>query len=272
MLKRTGAAVFVFVLATSGGVANAACVTAGPATINCPSGGGSEDEAGSSSSSGGSHGSSEAQFLGLINESRAGWGVRPLRRASDVDRIAERHAERMAAEGRVYHNSWVFSEEGGEALGDPDARGENVGSGGSVEALHEGFLGSPPHRANLRSGAYREIGLGVVRDSSGVLWVAQVFVGRRFVAPAPRPARPAASAPAPVAEPAPAPAPPALPGPIPYPSGIGLVAAPPPAVAPAPQHGPPLGGAAIPTATLLALVTVGWWVRRRALDLALPSA
>ena len=40
-----------------------------------------------------------------------------------------------------------------------------------------GFMGSPPHRANILSASYTGIGIGAYRDARGVWWVTQDFLG-----------------------------------------------------------------------------------------------
>lgn len=55
--------------------------------------------------------------------------------------------------------------------------GENLAGAGSVAAAHTNLMNSPGHRANILSGSFREIGIGVVSGGLyGKIFV-QLFVG-----------------------------------------------------------------------------------------------
>jgi hypothetical protein len=55
--------------------------------------------------------------------------------------------------------------------------GENVGCGDvSVEVLHQKFMDSPAHRANIMDPEFDSIGIGVVYDSAGMMWVTEQFM------------------------------------------------------------------------------------------------
>ena len=56
------------------------------------------------------------------------------------------------------------------------AIGENVGYSSSVDQVHELFMESAGHRANILKPDYSQIGIGVVRSGSTV-WVTLDFVG-----------------------------------------------------------------------------------------------
>lgn len=54
--------------------------------------------------------------------------------------------------------------------------GENLAGGdGPVPEFYKLWLNSPVHRAHLLNGAYRELGVGVVRDDKGQLYCTVVF-------------------------------------------------------------------------------------------------
>jgi hypothetical protein len=54
---------------------------------------------------------------------------------------------------------------------------ENVAYDYSVQAVHEGLMQSPPHRANILSPKYNTVGIGVLRRGD-VFWVTQDFAHR----------------------------------------------------------------------------------------------
>lgn len=157
----------------------------------------------------------EAAFLTSIDRERAGRGLPALRRASDLQAVARRHAVRMADRGTLYHNPDLGSEVSGWSK-----LGENVGRGPDAGAVHHSFMTSPSHRDNILSAAFVEVGVGVERRGD-VIWVTQVFRTPSGSRPAPGTT--------PTAEPTPAPAP--APEPT---TSTAPAAAPPPAASPSP--------------------------------------
>lgn len=118
--------------------------------------------------------SPEARFVQLINQERTSRGLKALTRRSDLDAVAERHSERMRRDGDIYHNRNLGNEiPGSYAMG-----GENVGVGFDVDGLHAAFMDSPGHRHNILLAGFDEVGLGVVVDPSGEVYVTEVFVDR----------------------------------------------------------------------------------------------
>ena len=111
-----------------------------------------------------------AEFVSKANAERRARGLRAYTVASDLAAVAARHSARMASRHTLYHNSNLGSEVSGWQV-----VGENVGYGGTVDSIHQAFMDSPAHRANILATDYTEIGVGTVTDSEGVLWVTQVF-------------------------------------------------------------------------------------------------
>lgn len=121
-----------------------------------------------------------ATFTSLINTTRAGAGLETLHTDSGLQSYAQSHAEEMAAAGQIYHSTGA---ELRAAAGNAEAIGENVGRGGSAESLHQAFMNSSGHRANIL-GNYTHVGVGVT-EADGIIYVAVVF--KRAPAPAPAP-------------------------------------------------------------------------------------
>jgi hypothetical protein len=134
----------------------------------------------------------EQGFVTRIDQQRQAAGLPTYARAADLQSVARHHAQRMADRGEHYHNPDLASEVSNWSI-----VAENVGRGASVEQLHQAFMGSPTHRANIMSNELTQVGVGVVQTGDGTLYVVQVF------------RRPMASAAAPAATPPPPPAPPA---------------------------------------------------------------
>ena len=154
----------------------------------------------------------EAQSRDLVNAARASAGVGALQANSGLDQIARAQAARMVARDAIYHNPNLHA--------DADAAGvnwvligENVGVGPDAQAVHNGFMASPGHRANVVHADYDAIGVGVALAQDGSVFVTQAFAKLAPAAAAPAPA-PQVEAPAPVeAPPAQAPAPSEAPAP-----------------------------------------------------------
>lgn len=112
----------------------------------------------------------EERFVELINAERRAHGVGGLVVHPELVEKARRHAARMAAEGRIFH-----SDDLAEGLDDWNLLGENVGRGGNIETLHQAFMDSPGHRANILRAGYDAVGVGVVWED-GVPYVVEVFM------------------------------------------------------------------------------------------------
>jgi hypothetical protein len=115
---------------------------------------------------------SENSFLSAINSSRSSAGLPPLSMDSGLQSHARKHTADMIAAGEIYHST---SAELQAAAGSGWSKlGENVGRGGSVSSLHDAFMKSSGHRANIL-GDYNYVGIGT-DTASGVLYVTVVFM------------------------------------------------------------------------------------------------
>ncbi|HVD62704.1 MAG TPA: CAP domain-containing protein [Lapillicoccus sp.] len=117
----------------------------------------------------------EGQILALVNAERTAAGLPALTAQACPDEFAEPWSPHMAAEGGLSHQSLgpVLSRCGARAAA------ENVGmnSSSSPASMVAAFMNSPGHRANILGASYSGIGIGAYRDSGGVWWVTQDFVG-----------------------------------------------------------------------------------------------
>jgi hypothetical protein len=122
--------------------------------------------------SAGADSGSENSFLSAINSSRSSAGLPPLSMDSGLRSHARKHTADMIAKGEIYHST---SAELQAAAGSGWSKlGENVGRGGSVSSLHDAFMKSPGHKANIL-GDYNYVGIGT-DTASGVLYVTVVFM------------------------------------------------------------------------------------------------
>jgi hypothetical protein len=128
----------------------------------------------------------ESQFVSKTNSARAGAGRPAYSVASDLVSIARKHAREMAAKHTIYHNPNL-----GNEVPNWQAVGENVGMGGDAASIHQAFMNSAPHRANILDGDFTQVGIGTARDEKGTLYVTEVFRkpmgGSAAPAPAPKP-------------------------------------------------------------------------------------
>lgn len=110
----------------------------------------------------------EIGFLDHINAERAAANLPPLAPYWDLIDDARAHSDAMRQSGGIYHNPSLSQVTvGWQALG------ENVGVGPTVDSLHQAFMNSPAHAANVL-GNYDYAGVGVVTDPT--MWVTVVFM------------------------------------------------------------------------------------------------
>lgn len=112
---------------------------------------------------------SGSTMVASVNASRRAAGLAPYAVRADLTAVALGQAQRMAAANRLYHNPNLATDVKNYAWA-----GENVGYGPDLVTLHQAFMNSPEHRANILSTRFTEVGIAVVAKD-GVLWVAEVF-------------------------------------------------------------------------------------------------
>lgn len=122
---------------------------------------------------------SEQEFLSAINSTRSSNGLGSLSMDGGLRSYARQHTADMIAAGDISHSSSSALE---SAAGSGWTKlGENVGRGGSVSSLHQAFLDSASHRANIL-GDYNYVGIGT-DTASGVLYVTVVFMKKGSTEP-----------------------------------------------------------------------------------------
>src|SRR3954469_5159273 len=112
----------------------------------------------------------EAQFIAKMNAARQSAGMAPYAVASDLSSIARQHSAEMASRQSLYHNPSLTSD-----VQNWRAVGENVGEGPTVSDIHTAFMNSPEHRANILDHDFTQVGVGVVVDKHGIIWVTENF-------------------------------------------------------------------------------------------------
>jgi uncharacterized protein YkwD len=134
-------------------------------------------------------GAAASQFFALLNQARSDRGFSPLTRDAGLDNVAVDWSTRMRA---VYAATQAITGSGdcsthalchrpnlGPAVEAVEpawrAAGENIGTGFSVESLHDAFMNSTGHFDNI-VGDYNRLGVGVVLDDNGRIWVTFDFL------------------------------------------------------------------------------------------------
>ena len=114
-----------------------------------------------------------------INQDRAAAGLGPLAWDSQLYGLAQSHAQEIANSGSLWHSdlgSWLAVPwmRGWRSLG------ENLlvaPPGTNAFSAEDSWMASPPHRANILGG-FNRVGVGVVTDGSGRVWMVALFGAR----------------------------------------------------------------------------------------------
>lgn len=106
----------------------------------------------------------EAEVLALTNAYRAEHGREPFRNDTRLNAAAEDWSRSMAKGDFFKHSTSAQVEKFGY---DPASWGENIAAGyATPEAVVDGWIASPGHRANLLSDEFEEMGVGYVSLAS----------------------------------------------------------------------------------------------------------
>jgi len=115
------------------------------------------------------------QIVQLANQSRAAAGAGPLRWDPALAVAAQQHCLRMAAEGPIAHRyagEQDVSGRAGQAGAHFSLIEENVAIAPTPAAIHDAWMHSAGHRANLLNPAVDRVGVAVVAGRNGLYAVA----------------------------------------------------------------------------------------------------
>lgn len=108
------------------------------------------------------------EVVALVNAARADAGCGALRVDDRLTAAAQGHSDDMAAKGYFSHTSLdgrSFADRV-RAAGYPDPGGENIAQGQrSARAVHEAWMNSEGHRANILNCSFTAIGVGLHADT-----------------------------------------------------------------------------------------------------------
>lgn len=119
----------------------------------------------------------EIAFL-LLNQDRAANGMQPLKLDPALCGIARAKSQDMRDLGYFAHNSPTYGSVSqmlkffGYSF---SAAGENIAHHATVEKSQAAFMSSAGHRRNILSSSWTKVGIGVVTDPQGYVYVTQIF-------------------------------------------------------------------------------------------------
>jgi hypothetical protein len=108
-------------------------------------------------------------FVSMINSARASRGLPALASSGELASVAASWSRHMASTGTLAHNPGLTAQVSGYRY-----VGENVGYGPDEATIHQAFMNSAAHRANILDRDYTQVGVAVVA-AGGRLWVTEVF-------------------------------------------------------------------------------------------------
>ncbi|MCW2779540.1 MAG: Transporter, partial [Frankiales bacterium] len=122
------------------------------------------------------------ELLRLVNARRTSLGLPAVALDRRLAAQALTHTRDMVAAGRLSHADSLFTRATKARLG-LRLVGENVAYAGDVARAHRQLLDSPHHREIVQTRGWDVVGLAVVRDDDGAVWVTEDFGTLRAVAP-----------------------------------------------------------------------------------------
>jgi uncharacterized protein YkwD len=116
-------------------------------------------------------------MVSAVNADRGANGLAPLGWDDQLYALAQNHAHEIASSGSLWHSDlsgWINAPwmSGWRSLGENLAVAPPGTSASQIEDL---WMGSGPHRANILNGGFNRIGVGVVVDGSGKVWMVAEF-------------------------------------------------------------------------------------------------
>lgn len=122
----------------------------------------------------------EQQVFQLVNKERAARGLQLLTYNTEVARVARIKSQDMINKGYFSHTSPTYGSPFNmmENFGIRFSNGgENIAYGQrTAQEVMTGWMNSAGHRANILSGSYTQIGVGVAKASNGTLYWTQLFI------------------------------------------------------------------------------------------------
>jgi hypothetical protein len=116
--------------------------------------------------------SDESSFVSRTNSERTSRGMRALTVAGDLVAVARNWSAQMVSDGYISHDPNLQYEVSSWSM-----LGDNVGRGSDANSIHQAFMNSESHRANILESRFTHIGVGVV-DGGDRIYVTEILVRR----------------------------------------------------------------------------------------------
>jgi uncharacterized protein YkwD len=116
----------------------------------------------------------ERGFARAMNAERVDLNRLKLHLDPELTKAARVHSRDMAGRVELYHTNTSTLK---RRITRWQILGENVGVGATVQSLHDAFMGSPAHRANVVYRSFNFVGVGVSRRDDRI-WVTVIFENR----------------------------------------------------------------------------------------------
>lgn len=108
---------------------------------------------------------SETRMLDMVNEERTSRGLNALVMDKKLQEVARAHSKDMFENGYFSHTS-LDGKSPFDRMHDAGitflAAGENLALAPNVDIAHSGLMNSPGHRANILTGEFNKVGIGVI--------------------------------------------------------------------------------------------------------------
>ncbi len=114
---------------------------------------------------------SERQFFEALNRERSVAGAEPLKWDNALFAAARRHALLMLNLNSMQHQlpgETNLAARLAEAKARFSAVAENIAIGSSPQSIHDGWMNSPGHRANILNARFTSVGIAAVRGAGGL--------------------------------------------------------------------------------------------------------
>lgn len=123
----------------------------------------------------------EKKIFELLNKEREKQGLSILKLSEPLSLLARKHSQDMAAHEMLSHRSSSGKEYTDRLVEDGfyfQRNGENVARSDSflAEVIHEAFMKSQPHRENILTPEFDEVGIGMALSEKKVYYVTQDFL------------------------------------------------------------------------------------------------
>lgn len=120
----------------------------------------------------------EFKMIDLVNRERMNQGLQPLIFDLSLRQIARGHSADMFLKGYFAHYDFEGKNVADRAIKNGveyQVVGENLAYAPSLELAHQGLMNSPGHRANILSGDFNRVGIGIADGDEYGLMITQVF-------------------------------------------------------------------------------------------------